>query len=64
MDLLLGPFCESHLTAMSEAELDAMDAILDAPEPDLYAYLVRKGPAPIGLDGDLLGRIRAEAERR
>lgn len=39
MDLLMGRFAESALDAMSEAELDQFEALIEVPDLDLFAWL-------------------------
>ena len=58
-DLILGPFADKHVPAMSEAELDAFERLLDQPDQDLYGWIVGSLPTPAAFDGDLLNRIKA-----
>lgn len=67
MDLLLGPFAEASLPAMSEAERDAYAALLEENDQDLYAWVVaetngaRAAPA---CHAALIARIAAQAMER
>jgi antitoxin CptB len=45
MDMLLGPFADSALPDLDDADLDAYEAILDENDWDLYAWL--SGGAPM-----------------
>ena len=58
-DLILGPFADKHVHAMSEAELAEFERLLDQPDQDLYGWIVGTLPTPAGFDGDLLNRIKA-----
>ena len=58
-DLILGPFADSHVRNLSEAELDAFERLLDLPDHDVYAWIVGADPAPPEHDTSLLARIRA-----
>jgi antitoxin CptB len=58
-DLILGPFADRHVPAMSEAELVEFEALLEQPDQDLYAWIVGTLPTPAAFDGDLLNRIKA-----
>jgi antitoxin CptB len=57
-DLILGPFADAHLAAFTPAQLDAFEALLDQPDPDLYAW-VCGAPAPAPFEGEVLALIRA-----
>jgi antitoxin CptB len=39
MDLLLGPYADSVLSALTDDELDAFEALLDENDHDLYAWI-------------------------
>jgi len=67
MDLVLGPYGEANLPAMSLAELDAYDALLAENDQDLMAWMLGQKPVPAahaGLIATLRGfaaaRLRAE----
>jgi len=49
MDLVLGPFADAHLPAMSAAELTAYDALLAENDQDLMAWVLGQSPAPDGV---------------
>ncbi len=47
LDLLLGGFADRELGAMDEAELDLFEALLEVPEPAIYAWFTgQAAPAP------------------
>ena len=47
VDLLLGGFADAHLAGMSDADLDALEALMEVPDDQLYSWLVgRVAPAP------------------
>lgn len=58
-DLLIGGFARAHLPAMSEAELDAFEALLALPDHDLYAWATGTAAPPANLEGPVLDRLRA-----
>jgi antitoxin CptB len=43
---------------LSEGEIAAFEALLDAPEPDIYHWIMGTMPAPDEYDAALLRRIR------
>jgi antitoxin CptB len=58
-DLILGPFADKHVSAMSAAELDKFERLLDQPDQDLYAWIVGTLAPPPEFDDALLSRIKA-----
>ena len=63
MDLVLGPFADTHLAGMTAAELDLFDALLAEKDQDLTAWILGQAVAPVRLAG-LLSRIAVFAETR
>ena len=63
MDLVLGPFADAHLSALSEAELETYDALLAENDQDLMAWILGQSAPPPAL-APLLARITAFAETR
>jgi len=58
-DLILGGFADRHLAAMSGAELDAFEALLEEADHDIYAWVLGSGVAPAHVDAGLIERLRA-----
>ena len=58
MDLLLGRFADSEIGRLSEEEIAAFEKLLDAPEPDIYHWIMDTMPAPGEYDAALLRKIR------
>jgi antitoxin CptB len=58
LDLIIGGFADVHLPALTEAELDQFEKILEVPEPELYAALIGDDPAPQGISGDVFEKIK------
>ena len=63
MDLVLGPYADMQLSAMSLAELDAYDALLAEHDQDLMAWMLGQKPAPAD-HAPLVARLRAFAAGR
>ena len=58
LDLLIGPFVDAVTPAMDEVELGRLERLLDEPETNLQAWLLRLGaPPPDVADRDLIERI-------
>ena len=45
VDLIFGAYAEAHLAGMDEAALDQFEALLTAPDQDVYAWL--RGAQPV-----------------
>jgi len=60
MDLVMGRFADANLPAMSEAELDEFERLLDAPDPELLGWITGETPVPAAFDTPLLARLRLE----
>jgi len=58
-DLMIGGFADAHLTSLGADDLDAFEALLDQADQDLWHWIVDRAPAPAGLEGPLLDRVRA-----
>ena len=59
MDLIMGRFADAHLAGLSDAELDAFEALLEWPDPDLYAWVSGEALPPPQADHAVLGRLRS-----
>jgi len=64
VDLVFGSFAAAHLEAMNEAELDAFELLLDAPDQEVYAWLSRGAPVTARYDTPLLHKIKAFCTRK
>ena len=45
-DLLVGGYVASRIDRFTEAEMDALEALLDLPDPDLADWLTGRRPLP------------------
>ncbi|MFQ5467694.1 MAG: succinate dehydrogenase assembly factor 2 [Kiloniellaceae bacterium] len=59
LDLLLGGFADRELAGMSEDDLGCFEALLDVPEPTIYAWVTGDGAPPPEFDTDVMRRLRA-----
>lgn len=60
-DLILGPFADKHVQDFSPDQLDAFERLLEAPDQDLYAWILDREPTPAEHDGEIMNRIKAFA---
>ena len=56
MDLILGPFADANVAAMSPADLDLYEELLRESDQDLYVWATGRASPPERLAG-LLGRV-------
>jgi len=62
-DLILGGFADRHMGTLSDAELDAYEALLDIPDADLLRWVTGEAQVPAEEDTALFRRIVAHARR-
>jgi antitoxin CptB len=60
-DLILGPFADARVGSMTEADLASFEALLEAPDADLYAWIVGAATPPADLAGPVLDALRTHA---
>jgi antitoxin CptB len=60
-DIVLGGFVQRHIAVLCEAELTALETVLELPDNDLADWLTGRSPIPPEADTPLLRRIRNEA---
>jgi antitoxin CptB len=63
MDIILGNFARSELAAMETAELDALDALMEENDQDLYRWVTGQAQPPAAFAG-LIERIAVHAGAR
>jgi antitoxin CptB len=59
IDLILGGFADAHLVSLDESGLQHFEALLDAPDQDVYAWIVGQATTPPEFDTSTLALIRA-----
>lgn len=59
MDILIGQFADFALPTMPEAELDAFEALLEAPDPELFKWLTDAAPLPPEFDTPAFRALKA-----
>lgn len=64
-DILVGGFAGAALGGMTEAELNAFEAILGASDHDIYAWVTGNAEPPASIDRAMIVRMKAfDAVRR
>ncbi len=61
LDLVMGRFADAHLATMSETELAEFERLLDAPDPQVLAWIVGGEAPPPEFDMALLARLRGSS---
>ena len=59
IDLILGRFADQRLAELDDTGLDAFEALLEAPDQDVYLWITEEAPAPPEYDTPTLAQIRA-----
>ena len=62
-DLLVGGFVAGRIGELTEAEMDALETILELPDPDLADWLTGRRPIPAQADCPMLRAMCAAAQR-
>lgn len=60
-DLLVGGYVRPRIAAMGEAELDALEEVMELPDTDLADWLSGRHPIPPEYDSVLLRAMREAA---
>jgi antitoxin CptB len=57
-DLMIGGFVRAHLMELTEAELDALEVVMEIPDTDLADWLTGRVPIPPEEETPMLRRMR------
>lgn len=58
-DLVIGGFARSALKDLDGAQLDALEALLDRPDPEVLGWAIGLRPVPPEFDTDVMAMLRA-----
>jgi antitoxin CptB len=59
IDLILGRFADRRLADLDDTGLDAFEALLEAPDQDVYLWITEEAAAPPEYDTPILALLRA-----
>jgi antitoxin CptB len=59
MDLLMGRFADAQLAGLSEAELDDFEALIEAPDRDIFGWLTGEVDIPPAYDTPVFRKVLA-----
>ncbi len=57
-DIMIGGYVAAHLAAFTDAEMDALEAVMELPDTDLADWLTGRRPIPPEDDSPMLQAIR------
>ena len=64
VDLIFGAYAEACLAGLNESELDQFEALLTAPDQEVYAWLRGAEPVPARYDNPVFAGLRAVCGRK
>jgi antitoxin CptB len=64
VDLIFGAYAQSHLAGLDEAGLDQFEALLTAPDQDVYDWLRGAAPVPAEHDNAVFAGLKAVIGRK
>ncbi|MGB8363246.1 MAG: succinate dehydrogenase assembly factor 2 [Rhizomicrobium sp.] len=64
VDLIFGAFAVEHLAVLGPAELDDFEALLKAPDQEVYGWLQDHAPVPAEFDNAVFARLKALCRRK
>ena len=59
MDLIIGRFADAHIEAFDDSGLDDFERLMEAPNAELYAWVVGVESAPAPYDTVVLAELRS-----
>lgn len=63
VDLIFGAFAAAHLAALDTSELDDFEALLKAPDQEVYAWLQDHAAVPAEYDNAVFAKLKALCRR-
>ena len=63
VDLVFGTFAKAELAGLSEAEMDQFEALMDAPDQEVWLWLQGKAPVTPEFDTPVFARLKALCHR-
>jgi antitoxin CptB len=59
VDLIFGAFAEDFLPTLTDSELDGFEALLAAPDQEVYAWLRGVAPVPPQFDTPVFAKLKS-----
>lgn len=64
VDLIFGAFADSFLPELDEEGLDQFEALLRAPDQDVFAWLQGAAPVPRAFDTPVFAKLKFLCQRK
>jgi antitoxin CptB len=64
VDLIFGAFADTHLDALDDAGMNQLEALLSAPDQEVYAWLKGEAPVPATHDTPVFRQLQALCRRQ
>jgi antitoxin CptB len=64
VDLIFGAFAAEHLDSLDEGEMDLFEALLEAPDQDVYLWLRGHAEVPAEFDTPVFAKLKALCARK
>jgi len=58
VDLIIGRFADAYIEAFDDADLDDFERLIEAPNANLYAWVINSAVAPPPYDTAVLAKLR------
>lgn len=58
-DLILGPFADTHAHLLNPSQIEEFERLMEAPDHDLYNWIVERDPTPPEMDGEIMRMLKA-----
>lgn len=59
MDLVLGRFVDGNVTTLSDDEIDALEVLMEVPDPELYLWIAGTADVPSNYDTAVFRKVVA-----
>jgi antitoxin CptB len=63
MDLIMGGFADASIAAMTDADLDELERLLDVPDQEIYSWITGDQAVPSQYDSTFFRRVLAFSKR-
>ena len=64
VDLIFGAYAQAHLAGLDASGLDLFEALLAAPDQDVYAWLRGASPVPPEFDNPVFAGLKAVCQQQ
>jgi antitoxin CptB len=64
VDLIFGTFAARELASLDEAGLDQLEALLEAPDQEVFSWLKGNAPVPAPYDTPVFARLKTLCMRK